>query len=95
MASPIPATAYQGGVRLRGSRLLEFWPTQGSPNHQNGNKADANSGAIHNKFILWGIWMPTWGAAGSKKAADISKHEQVQEKCEMVDPPDPHLRTFR
>ena len=31
--------------------------------------------------------MPTWGAAGFKKAPDAKKYSFSLEKCEMVDPP--------
>ena len=43
MASPIPATAYQGLVRPHGSQLLEFWPPQASKNHENNDKTEAKS----------------------------------------------------
>ena len=94
MASPIPATAYQGLVRPRGSPLLEFWPSQASPNHHNGNKTDANSGTIHDKSVLGRILVPTWGAAGSQKAPDTKKFKKCSEKCEMVDPPGPQFEDF-
>ena len=94
MASPIPATAYQGLVRPHGSQLLEFWPPQASQHHQNSNKTDANSGTIHDNSVLGRMLAPTWGAAGSKKAPDSKKYNKCLEKREMVDPPGPQFKDF-
>ncbi len=94
MASPIPATAYQGLGRPQGSQLLELWLPQASPNHENGSKSDANSGTIYEKSVSGRILVPTWGAPGSKKTPDTKKYKQILEKCEMVVPPRPHFEHF-
>ena len=94
MASPIPATAYQGLGRPQGSQLLELWLPQASPNHENGSKSDANSGTIYEKSVSGRILVPTWGAPGSKKTPDTKKYKKIPEKCEMVVHRDPILSTF-
>ena len=80
MASPIPATAYQGLVRPHGSQQLELWPPQASPNHVNGKKSDASLGTISEKSASGRILVPTWGAPGSKKAPDTKKYNKCTEK---------------
>ena len=94
MASPIPATAYQGLGRPQGSQLLELWLPQASQNHENGNKSDANSGTIYEKSVSGRILVPTWGAPGSKKTPDTKKYNKLPEKYEMVVPPGPHFEYF-
>ena len=79
MASPILATAYQGLVRPHGSQLLKLCLPQASRNHKNGSNTDTNSRTIHDKSVSGRILMPTWRAAGSKKATDIKKYKKYQE----------------
>ena len=89
--SPIPATAYQGLVRPHGRQLLEFWPPQAFQNHSNDNEINANARTIHDKSVLGRILVPTWGAAGPKKAPDAKKYKQNTEQFGMVDPPRPQF----
>ena len=94
MASPIPATAYQGLGRPQGSQPLELWLPQASPNHENGSKSDANSGTIYEKSVSGGILVPIRGAPGSKETSDTKKFKKTQKSTKWSSHRDPILSTF-
>ena len=80
MASPIPATAYQGLGRPQGSQLLELWLPQASPNHENGSKSDANSGTIYEISVGDNI-----GAyLGSSRGQKDTRYRKVQKNTRKV-----------
>ena len=95
MASPIPATAYQGLVRPHGSQLLEVWPPYTFQNRENINQTDANSGT---HFMTNQSWGESWCLPGELQA---QKRHQLQlntpnkrkSETQSMDP-DPNLKPF-
>ena len=49
---------------------------------------------MHDESVLGRILVPTWAAAGSKKALDANKYKKCMEKSEIAVPPAPQFEDF-